>query len=46
MTDIEDRDYCNSVEKCRRQREKVRSLLDYVDDQKELIFKTHLFPAG
>ena len=46
MTTTEDKDYCNSVEKCRRQREKIRSLLDYVDHKKELIFKTHLFPAG
>lgn len=46
MTDTEDKNYCNSVEKCRRQRKKIRSLLDHIDIQKELIFKPHIFSAG
>jgi len=45
MTDTEDKDYCNSVEKSRRQRDKVRSLLDYIDAQRDSLFETHIISA-
>lgn len=46
MTDIEDKAYCDTIEKCRRQRSKVRTLIDHIDIQRELIFKPHIFSAG
>jgi len=46
MTDIEDKAYCDIVEKCRRQRSKVRTLIVHIDTQRELIFKQNLCSAG
>lgn len=47
MKGTTDKEYLKCVEKARRQRGKMRLLLDKIDEQRDLIFKeTNTVPAG
>jgi len=46
MTDAEDRTYFNSIEKCHRQRSKIRELMEYVDHKKNQLFIQNVTPSG
>lgn len=47
MAATTDKSYNSYVEKCRRQREKMRELLSHIDDKRDLFFKEvkTTFPA-
>jgi len=47
MNATTDKEYKCYVEKCRRQRDKMRSLLTNIDEKRDLIFKPdNLVPSG
>jgi len=46
MSSIEDKTYCNSIDKCYRQRSKIRELMEYVDQKKDQLFIQHVTPSG